>query len=114
MILYTCAAQKHGATGPLIKHPCGVAAKALDDAGQPYEIKVVAGFKNCRAAVAEIGKTSSSSPANKMSRYLCSTTTQLSPAQQPSRPGRKDTSGGFRPDKRVLPLAPELRDAHLP
>lgn len=45
MILYTCAVQKHGATGPLIKHPCGVAAKALDDAGHPYEIKVVGGFK---------------------------------------------------------------------
>ena len=45
MILYTCAVQKHGATSPLIKHPCGVAAKALDDAGQPYEIKVVGGFK---------------------------------------------------------------------
>lgn len=45
MILYTCAVQKRGATSPLIKHPCGVAAKALDDAGQPYEIKVVGGFK---------------------------------------------------------------------
>lgn len=45
MILYTCAVKKHGATGPLIKHPCGVAAKALDDAGHPYEIKVVGGFK---------------------------------------------------------------------
>jgi len=45
MILYTCAVKKHGATGPVIKHPCGVAAKALDDAGQPYEIKVVGGFK---------------------------------------------------------------------
>lgn len=45
MILYTCAAKRHGATGPLIKHPCGVAAKALDDTGQRYEIEVVGGFK---------------------------------------------------------------------
>jgi glutathione S-transferase len=46
MKLYTCAVQKHGAATPLIKHPCGVAAKALDDAGQSYEVKVVGGFKN--------------------------------------------------------------------
>jgi len=45
MILYTCAVRKRGATSPLIKHPCGVAAKALDDAGQPYDVKVVGGFK---------------------------------------------------------------------
>ena len=46
MILYTCPAQTHGANAPLVKHPCGVAAKALDAAGQSYEVKVVGGFKN--------------------------------------------------------------------
>jgi glutathione S-transferase len=46
MVLYTCGMRKHGATTPLIKHPCGVAAKALDDAGRSYELRVVDGFKN--------------------------------------------------------------------
>jgi glutathione S-transferase len=46
MVLYTCAARKHGATTPLVKHPCGVAAKALDDAGHRYDLTVVGGFKN--------------------------------------------------------------------
>jgi glutathione S-transferase len=46
MILYTCRGQTHGATMPLIKHACGVAAKALDDAGHHYEVQVVGGFKN--------------------------------------------------------------------
>ena len=46
MILYTCPARTHGADAPLIKHPCGVAAKALDRAGVGYEVKVVGGFKN--------------------------------------------------------------------
>jgi len=46
LILYTCPAQKHGATTPIVKHPCGVAAKALDDAGHRYEVRVVGGFKN--------------------------------------------------------------------
>jgi glutathione S-transferase len=46
MILYTCPAQTHGANAPLVKHPCGVAAKALDAAGHSYEVKVVGGFKN--------------------------------------------------------------------
>jgi hypothetical protein len=46
MVLYTCPAQKHGATTPVIKHPCGKAAKALDDAGHAYEIEVVGGFKH--------------------------------------------------------------------
>ena len=46
MILYTCPARTHGATTPVIKHPCGVAAKALDDAGHRYELEVVGGFKN--------------------------------------------------------------------
>jgi hypothetical protein len=46
MILYTCAGKKHGATTPLVKHPCGQAAKALDDAGHEYELEVVGGFKH--------------------------------------------------------------------
>jgi glutathione S-transferase len=29
-----------------MKHPCGVAAKALDEAGHSYTVKVVGGFKN--------------------------------------------------------------------
>jgi len=45
MKLYTCAGQKHGASTPVIQHPCGRAAKALDDAGHRYEIDVVGGFK---------------------------------------------------------------------
>jgi hypothetical protein len=46
VILYTCPAQKHGASTPVVKHPCGIAAKALDDAGVWYEVQVVGGFKN--------------------------------------------------------------------
>ncbi len=46
VVLYTCPARTHGATTPVVKHPCGVAAKALDDAGVRYEVKVVGGFKN--------------------------------------------------------------------
>lgn len=46
MQLYTCPARTHGADAPLIKHPCGVAAKALDEAGHAYDVKVVGGFKN--------------------------------------------------------------------
>jgi hypothetical protein len=45
MILYTCAGRKHGGSLPLVQHACGVAAKALDDGGHEYEIKVVGGFK---------------------------------------------------------------------
>lgn len=45
MVLYTCPARTHGANAPLVKHPCGVAAEALDRAGQPYTVKVVGGFK---------------------------------------------------------------------
>jgi glutathione S-transferase len=45
MILYTCPARTHGATTPLFKHPCGVAATALDDAGHQYDVKTVPGFK---------------------------------------------------------------------
>lgn len=54
MILYTCAVKKQGANGPLIKHACGVAAKALDDRGHAYELKVVGGFK--KLPLSRIGK----------------------------------------------------------
>jgi glutathione S-transferase len=46
MLLYTCPAGTHGASAPLIKHPCGVAAAALDAAGHSYELRTVGGFKN--------------------------------------------------------------------
>jgi glutathione S-transferase len=46
VVLYTCPARTHGASAPLIKHPCGVAAQALDKAGYTYEVKVVGGFKS--------------------------------------------------------------------
>jgi glutaredoxin 2 len=46
MLLYTCAAGTHGANVPLLKHPCDVAAQALDRAGYSYEAKTVGGFKN--------------------------------------------------------------------
>jgi glutathione S-transferase len=46
VVLYTCPARTHGANAPLIKHPCGVAAQALEAAGHSYEVKVVGGFKN--------------------------------------------------------------------
>jgi len=44
VVLYTCAFEKAagGLPAPLA-HPCGRAAKALDDAGQRYEIKQVKG-----------------------------------------------------------------------
>lgn len=44
MILYVCPFEKHGGAvpGPLA-HPCGRAAKALDDAGHRYEIQQVKG-----------------------------------------------------------------------
>lgn len=46
MILYTCGQKKHGGSlpGP-IAHPCGRAAKALDDAGHKYELKTVGGYR---------------------------------------------------------------------
>ena len=40
MKLYTCPFEKHGAT---MRHPCAVAAKALDDAGHTYELEKVKG-----------------------------------------------------------------------
>lgn len=44
MVLYMCPVGKSfgGVPGPLA-HPCGRAAKALDDAGQTYESKQVEG-----------------------------------------------------------------------
>jgi glutathione S-transferase len=42
MVLYTCGAKKAAAR---LGHPCGRAAKALDDAGYSYEIKVVGGYR---------------------------------------------------------------------
>jgi hypothetical protein len=41
VILYTCGQQKNHAN---IGHPCGRAAKALDEAGYEYEIKVLPGY----------------------------------------------------------------------
>ncbi len=44
MILYTCSMQKAAGGLPAsLAHPCGRAAKALDDAGHGYEIKTVKG-----------------------------------------------------------------------
>ena len=44
MVLYVCSLEKTGGglPGPLA-HPCGRAAKALDDAGHGYELKTVKG-----------------------------------------------------------------------
>lgn len=42
MILYTCGQKKHlGSLG----HPCGRAAKALDEAGYEYELRAVKGYR---------------------------------------------------------------------
>jgi len=42
MVLYTCSLEKRaGSPPPPLAHPCGRAAKALDDAGHAYEIKRV-------------------------------------------------------------------------
>jgi glutaredoxin len=42
VILYTCAQEKRHAN---IGHPCGRAAKALDEAGYAYEIRVLPGYR---------------------------------------------------------------------
>jgi glutathione S-transferase len=42
MILYTCG-QKKRMGNPL--HPCGWAAKALDDAGHTYEVRPLKGYR---------------------------------------------------------------------
>ena len=45
MVLYTCGQKKlAGNLGPL-SHPCGRAAKALDDTGHSYEMKVVGSYR---------------------------------------------------------------------
>jgi glutathione S-transferase len=42
VLLYTCGQKKKfGSVG----HPCGKAAKALDQAGYSYDIKVVGGYR---------------------------------------------------------------------
>jgi glutathione S-transferase len=44
VVLYTCALGKSGGGLPaLIAHPCGRAAKALDDAGHGYDVEEVRG-----------------------------------------------------------------------
>jgi glutathione S-transferase len=44
VVLYTCSFEKAGGGLPVpFAHPCGRAAKALDDAGHEYEIKQVKG-----------------------------------------------------------------------
>jgi hypothetical protein len=42
VILYTCGQQKEYAS---IGHPCGRAAKALDEAGYEYEVRVLPGYR---------------------------------------------------------------------
>lgn len=44
VVLYTCSHGKSFGDLPApVAHPCGRAAKALDDAGHPYELKKVKG-----------------------------------------------------------------------
>lgn len=44
MLLFTCEVGKAFGSGPgPLAHPCGRAAKALDDAGHAYELKTVKG-----------------------------------------------------------------------
>ena len=44
VVLYTCSLEKAAGGLPVpLAHPCGRAAKALDDSGHPYEIKQVKG-----------------------------------------------------------------------
>ncbi len=42
MVLYTCGQKTHGGG---LGHPCGRAAKALEQAGYEYELKVVGGYR---------------------------------------------------------------------
>ncbi|MBJ7470122.1 MAG: glutathione S-transferase domain-containing protein [Solirubrobacteraceae bacterium] len=46
MRLYTCGVGPVGGSFPLLKHPCGLAADALKQAGHAFEIEKVKGFKN--------------------------------------------------------------------
>jgi glutathione S-transferase len=41
VILYTCGLKKKGN----LSHPCGRAAKALDDAGYEYELRPLKGYR---------------------------------------------------------------------
>jgi len=44
VVLYTCSLKKMAGGGPApLAHPCGRAAKALDEAGHSYEMKTVGG-----------------------------------------------------------------------
>ena len=43
MLLYTCPGGTSGGSMPIVQHPCGKAAKALDDAGLAYELRTVKG-----------------------------------------------------------------------
>lgn len=44
VVLYVCpSGTSFGSLPALIAHPCGRAAKALDDAGHAYEVKTVKG-----------------------------------------------------------------------
>lgn len=46
MKLYTCGQTTHGGSLPWpIRHPCGGAAHALDEAGHGYEIVTVPGYR---------------------------------------------------------------------
>lgn len=42
MILYTCGAKKSSGR---LGHPCGRAARALDEAGHEYELRTVRGYR---------------------------------------------------------------------
>ncbi len=42
MILYTCGQKRAAAS---LGHPCGRAAKALDDAGYSYELRPLRGYR---------------------------------------------------------------------
>jgi glutathione S-transferase len=45
MVLYTCGeGTRRRSFAGLLGHPCGRAAQALEDAGHPYETRVVAGY----------------------------------------------------------------------
>jgi glutathione S-transferase len=45
LVLYTCGeGTRTRSFRGLLAHPCGRAAKALDDAGCAYEVKVVGGY----------------------------------------------------------------------
>ena len=46
MLLYTCPGRTSAGSMPIVQHPCGKAAKALDDAGHAYDVEVVGGFKS--------------------------------------------------------------------